>query len=127
MGIYINPQKGTKEEWLEINATLISEESFVTHKPGLAGLFTVCLVDNVALGFTAAAVAFSEEEARRFADPFDGRPRKYYLTSLMNLGDGCIPKPYFDELKEIAREANSDKTAAAVPPNAPDVGGQDQK
>lgn len=70
MGCYINPESMTKEAWLARNGRHTPQPCAVTEE-----YVPVCLVDNG--DFTAAAVAYSEDEKRRFAEP-DGRPRFWF-------------------------------------------------
>lgn len=71
MGYYINPEEMSKEEWLE----LFGEPLDPTDRPCLPQCHAVCLVDNG--GFTAAGVAYSEDERKAFARP-DGRRKRWY-------------------------------------------------
>jgi hypothetical protein len=72
MGYYINPHNMTKEEWLIRNGRSISSYTKVE-----AGEYPVCLVDNGL--FTAAGIAYSQDEAMAFARP-DGRPKRWYAV-----------------------------------------------
>jgi len=82
MGIYINPEDRTKEQWLIkygiettiIDATVADFEVF----------FPVCLVNNGA--FTAAAVCDTLEELEHFMFP-DGRQKQLYLVAAYDLGN----------------------------------------
>jgi hypothetical protein len=81
VGIYINPDDCTKEEWLEKNAVRSIKQ------PEWEALevdqFPVCLVDNG--DFTAAAVGFSSRESDDFNNPRDIRPKKWYIAHLDDL------------------------------------------
>ncbi len=78
MGIYINPPDMSKEEWLKENASegpllLMPQRGNVPQ-----GSRRVCLVDNRA--FSAAGVAFDEDEAAAFNDP-DGRDKRWFIVT----------------------------------------------
>ena len=84
MGIYINPKEMKKEQWLEENGLPIPEEwvSEITSeqfKKDFWPFLPVCLVDNGP--FTAAGIGFSFEETRRWFDPKDYRPKKFYIVN----------------------------------------------
>lgn len=79
MGCYVDPEDMSKEQWLAANATEIApgtEDQF-TLRPGEV---LVCLVDNGP--FTAAGVAYSPQERRVFANPDDGRPKRWFVASI---------------------------------------------
>ena len=97
MGVYVNPKKGTKEDWLMKNGrrvcviwnevTLPDFKSF-TEKDELP----VILVDNIT--FTAAGVAFNEQEYKMMTEcEIDTRPKilfaapKKKLKKISNLKD----------------------------------------
>jgi len=99
MGIYINPEHESIEDWLHNNSSMLLEppqSSF--YKDALAdkNLF-VCLVDNG--HFTAAAVAFSENELKDFLRP-DGRLKNWFLVSIENV---LTTNP---EIKEYLKDAS---------------------
>jgi hypothetical protein len=78
MGYYINPRDCTKEEWLAKYGTrYTSSVKAHTTKDGNADVL-VCLVDNGP--FTAAGIAYSDDERDAFAAP-DGRPKLWYLVN----------------------------------------------
>ena len=87
MGEYINidPDEGTKEEWLITNGKLLD------HTPhgftDTADSFFVCLVDNGP--FTAASIMYDETEHLEFTRSDDVRPRKYYSVSKDKLLGAC--------------------------------------
>lgn len=84
MGIYVNPLKGSKEDWLNSHKVKwIPAHEFCTHTPGRNGLLGVALVDNGP--FTALAVADSLEEAKAFCRPEDSRPKHFFLVKLEDL------------------------------------------
>lgn len=63
MGAYINPETGTKEDWLKGHAIQWSPDKLWDDTP--EGHLPVFLVDNGP--FTAAAIAYSEQEFDYFA------------------------------------------------------------
>lgn len=83
MGIYVNPEDRTKEEWLFDNGVLYTEIdwSMVSHVE--PAVLPVVLVNNG--GFSAAAVAYSERELEAFKDPDDLRPKLFYLVAVEDL------------------------------------------
>lgn len=78
MGCYVNPTDRTKEEFLR-------EHGVPTNGPGPIDetFLPVCLVDNG--GFTAAMVGFEQGEVIAMSQPYDHRPKKWYLVSRENL------------------------------------------
>lgn len=74
MGYYLNPTDMPKELWLEQNAEG-HREPFARHYDPETDRVAVCLVDNGM--FTAAGVAYNQEELRAFARP-DGRPKTWW-------------------------------------------------
>ncbi len=100
MGFYINPVGCPKEQWLQENATEISpDEALPALQTGL--LFPICLVDNGP--FTAAGIAFDEDELKAFQHPDSGliqRPRKWYtLTREEAFKINPSLKSYFEKLE----------------------------
>jgi len=93
MGIYINPKDKSKEEWLHNNA--VKEHSFLTSSSIKweeipENCLPVCLVDNGL--FTAAGVAYSENEFDMFNDPSDRRFKLWYIVKIENLVEVLPPK-----------------------------------
>lgn len=77
MGCYINPPGMSKEDWLLLYALpLRSAPSPVDSI--LIDYVPVCWVDNG--DFTAAGVAYSAEEQRRFSNPNDPRPKLWFYA-----------------------------------------------
>lgn len=92
MGIYINPTNGqTKEEWLKEHATDPKEplmracEDINYQSVKEAGYLPVCLIDNG--GFTAAGVAYNEDELKVFITRNGGRPTTWFLVPIEKLND----------------------------------------
>ena len=85
MGYYINPEVGTKEAWLAENGSRITAVEAKEY-PSNQGRVLVCLVDNGP--FTAAGIAFDDEERDAFMDP-DGRPKKWFLVKRELLKPFC--------------------------------------
>lgn len=83
MGCYVNPPGGSKENWLKENATKNFGGAVPSWNEIPAGEFAVCLVDNGP--FTAAAVAYSEQELNEFADPSDDRLKEWFTVKQANL------------------------------------------
>ena len=76
MGYYVNPEHGTKEEWLESHG----EEVVAPGWPPESGKVLVCLVDNVT--YKAAGIAFNQGEFEAFRpERTDMRRRTWYLVS----------------------------------------------
>lgn len=79
MGYYINPEEGTKEEWLDKYGTKLDgpPKEYWDGKN-----IAVVLVKNP--GFTAAAIAYKQEELEYFRDvtPAEGdyRPRIWFMV-----------------------------------------------
>ena len=80
MGVYIDPANGTKEEWLKKHG-----QKFLTFRWNYleAGELPVILVKNPA--FTAAAIAFCEEEFDIFMNPRDERYKEIYICKISDL------------------------------------------
>jgi hypothetical protein len=90
MGLYINPESGTKEEWLEKNALELdrfrnwtAQELWKAAEDHGEGFFIVVLVTNPS--FSAAGIAYDQRELRDFADPNDHRPKRWFLAHRTNL------------------------------------------
>ncbi len=89
MGYYINPPNETKEEFLEREASLLSDEDmgfslFLDNDDAL-----VCLIDNGI--FTAAGVVYNVTEFHAFTDPTDPRPKRWYIIKRDKLWDVSDP------------------------------------
>lgn len=76
MGRYINPEKGSKEEWLRNNGTLLGMAPKEMHLDD--DYYPVVLVNNGA--FTAAAIALSQDELTYFRNPKDERPKMWFAV-----------------------------------------------
>lgn len=79
MGIYINPRDMSKEQWLTENGTPMPKPS--DHRAG--DDVAVCLVDNGT--FSAAAVAYSQDELDAFSYEDDQRPKKWFSVPISKL------------------------------------------
>jgi hypothetical protein len=76
MGRYINPRNMTKENWLETFGKILED---APHKFGeYEDCLSVVLVENG--GFTAAAIAFSQQELETFTMHDDLRAKKFYTV-----------------------------------------------
>lgn len=73
MGCYINPKDKSKEAFLILNGTPTLEPCEITETE-----LPVCLVDNGL--FTAAGIAYDEDEVDAFLHP-DPRPKRWYRVS----------------------------------------------
>ncbi len=87
MGYYINPPSGTKEEWLNNNGLEVTGPEWGLLATNFPGRVYVCLVDNGP--FTAAAIAYNEQEFDVFNAPDDTRPRKWYVVPSDCIIDVC--------------------------------------
>lgn len=92
MGLYVNPNGMSKEDWLESHGTEVSRDEAVISDDSLP----VVLVDNGP--FTAAGIGHSERELSAFLDsPMDQRPKRIFLCARSDL-EAVQP-----ELKEMRR------------------------
>jgi hypothetical protein len=82
MGAYINPEGRTKENWLDENAKPITDVEARSHKD-FENNFVVALLHNSS--FTAACIAFSEEELKVVTDPRDMRLIIYFVAAKEDL------------------------------------------
>lgn len=75
MGCYINPLEGSKEQFLAAHGTLlpIPDPALVP-----AGYVPVCWVDNQR--FTAAGIAFDEDEMKEFLRDMTGRAHQWFIV-----------------------------------------------
>lgn len=79
MGEYINPRDGsTKEEFLRGHGRPIDDPSRVQ-----AGELAVCLVSNPT--FTAAGIAYNDDEVRAWTDPRDDRAKSWWAVKVEDL------------------------------------------
>ncbi len=88
MGYYINPPDMSKERWLNKFANFVGpiyESGEVPKWEDITkdDILPVVLVDNGM--FTAAGVAYSEQEYKAFTDPGDKRPRELYTAKVDDL------------------------------------------
>ena len=97
MGAYINPGNMSKEDWLIRYARPMTEGSFKSFQDFGGAFLPVVLVDNGF--FTAAAIAFNDEEIRAFTRPGESRLRSFWLAPV-------------DLLHDVSRELSSYITAS---------------
>lgn len=96
MGIYVNPQHMTKEQWILQNGEEVPFGELPPEAPvGPALTRLVCVVNNGP--FNAAAVAFSQDEYKVFREPMDFRPKMWFSVPKHKLLD-VTPKPYHEVL-----------------------------
>lgn len=94
MGLYINPEIITKEEWLLSNGDPVGLPSW----PPPEDKCLVCLVDNGV--FTAAGVAYSQREFDAFNQPDDSRPKRWYLVATDRVREVVGDKAFNNYFKE---------------------------
>ena len=95
MGIYVNPEEGTKEEWLEKNGVKVygsgcSDWSVFFSDFNKETMLPVVLLHNPC--FTAAGIAYDEREFEACMEP-DGRKKEVYAVPkryLMEVTGGCL-------------------------------------
>jgi hypothetical protein len=83
MGLYINPNDSSKEQWLKNKAREVTQDEF-RFETG-TGEVPLAWVDNGP--FSALAVAYSEREFKEFTRSDDSRPRKFYYASFADVQD----------------------------------------
>lgn len=83
MGCYINPANESKEDFLEREGMRLPKAPKWGTIPD--GFLPVCLVLNSR--FTAAGIAYSENELRVFANPKDSRIKFWYFVPIEKLRD----------------------------------------
>lgn len=89
MGAYINPKDGIeKEDFLEKHGTEIEDiqpvlDTGIEKILRTDQVLPVCLVDNGV--FTAAGIAYDDRELQEFANPRDGRDKRWYLVPVSKL------------------------------------------
>jgi hypothetical protein len=76
MGVYLNVEDQSKEMWLQKNAMQINATEAKEHED-YKDLMLIVLVQNMM--FSAAAIAYKQEEKVHFLDPQDRRPKRFYL------------------------------------------------
>ena len=97
MGCYINPKRGSVEQWLRRNGTPCTREMLSVFADNT--LLGVCLVDNGY--FSAALVVLSEADKRAIGNTRDTRPKQYFLVKLKDLYDEMPDNMYLqDHYKE---------------------------
>ena len=81
MGCYVNTD-GSKELWLRENATPLPGPPKSLSELS-ADKLPVCLINNGF--FTAAGVAFSDDELQNFQNPDDLRPKRWFKATRTSL------------------------------------------
>ncbi len=84
MGLYIDPDNMTKEQWLAEHGVPLNGPP-PAHKDGTR--IAICLVFNPM--FTAAAVAYSQQELEDFSRPEDFRPKTWYMVEEAKVREVC--------------------------------------
>lgn len=97
MGAYINPSDTTKEQWLSENAERLD---YIPAFNEREGMLPVCLILNKSMGFSAAAIGFSESEIERFMKVGDTRPKIWFFANVVDLFTVSL------ELKGLIEESN---------------------
>jgi len=78
MGFYVNPQDETKESFLSREGIIVPSNHKITWNNIPTGYLPVVLVDNGF--FTAAGIAYCEDELNVFTDLRDTRPRQVFMV-----------------------------------------------
>lgn len=86
MRYYINPEKGTKEEWLVKYGRSVHSTDVKKLDWEATSEWPVCWVDNGM--FTAAGIGFCQEEVEVFARP-DWRRKRWYMVPKVELVPFC--------------------------------------
>lgn len=86
MGYYINPEDRSKESWLKEYAKQVHKNDLNNLK---SGEVAVILMDNGA--FTAAGIAFCQQELEAFTSPTDHRLKQFFIASKQDIIDVCPP------------------------------------
>jgi len=84
MGLYINPQEVSKEQWLNDNGEQL-EKAPVKMRENKEEIL-VCLIDNGP--FTAAGVAFNQAELNNFCKE-DMRYKEWFVVGLDKIKRVC--------------------------------------
>lgn len=82
MGYYINPSNKSKEDWLAENAKRLPVSIIESIESVGEGNLPVCLIDNGP--FTAAAIAYSNQELEEFKES-DGRRKIWFSAPIEGL------------------------------------------
>ena len=89
MGCYVNPKLESKESWLKREGNKVSQVSW-DNLP--EGTLPVVVMNN--RFFTAAGVAYSEDELKAFTDPSDHRHKEFYYVDVEKLAKVSDIKDY---------------------------------
>jgi hypothetical protein len=95
MGMYVDPLEGTKDAFLEERGKEITLNEAMAFDDFSGPALPVCLVDNGP--FKAAGVMYNYRELTAFTDPFDGRPRRYFIVMKDDLKN-VTPPSYAEHL-----------------------------
>ena len=82
MGVYIEPQAGSKEKWLEKHGREFST-SKGAQESCKQGDWIIVYIDSPPV--TVALVAYCQSELKEFTNPTDIRPKRYFVVSQENL------------------------------------------
>jgi hypothetical protein len=84
MGDYVNPDKGTKEEWLAEYGQPISRDEVADFTDFSGDEIVVGHIDNKPLPFTAAWIMADEKEQTDLLTE-DGRKKTFYLVKVSDI------------------------------------------
>ncbi len=97
MGLYINPENQTREQFLIKEGVFIGDKNLPTWeelRKEFPNDLPVCLVDNVA--FTAAAIIYSKLEMMEFQCT-NSLPKRWFLVPISKLIEQLPQLPQFIE------------------------------
>ncbi len=98
MGIYINPEKESKEDFLVRVGRKITPTPQMKLSEVPDDLVMVCWANNGP--FTAAMIIECEDDMRSSLDPDDPRPRRYYFVKKVDLGDNA-PEDIHEAMRRV--------------------------
>lgn len=96
MGYYINPPDMTKEQWLGHHARELRTPAEAQEVGG--DEMPVVLMDNGP--FTAAGIAYCDNELAAFAEP-DGRPKRFFAAPKAKLLEVC---PQLEQVLNVPKD-----------------------